>query len=521
MNGRVLVLLGMCACLGLLIALWGSGPSPQVGPSSRGAVSSARVAVQRADSDVGAAIREQATASEAVGRVIRVVDESTRAAIPLARIIRLASAVDRLGANVLGEWFSDDSGSAVLPLTSDIAPSGWRVSAVGYIASTGAGDPPGEVALKAGAAIEVMLRDVAGLPVADVLCIAYRQQAPSLAASATDLAAMVPGPNVERAVYVDRTGEGGTARLAGMPPGRYGIGIVEIDHVLLGLSPDEVELGEVDSRAHGIIGHALCCVVGSASQDVVAVRLLAVHGSEVEPRSPAGIGAIRRRLERSFPGAHAVVCCVPRQTIGLSARLAVTLAGWRTVEVDLPLTPPSRAQPVAVSGVEAHPSGLLRVFLRTPSGVDLRGLEVSLAAKDKAGDPLFVGMPIESGRQYRVPVGSYTASAWDPLFQAGPEVFSVAREKESVAFIPCQKELRSLRLRILAAGSVPRFATLQLAGEGWQSSEFLTYEPGACTCAGMAGPAVLSVRVYGHQPFEQAITISDDPGIQDIEVLVP
>jgi hypothetical protein len=318
---------------------------------------------------------------------------------------------------------------------------------------------------------------------------------------------------------MSESGPDGSAVFDQLEPGTYGVGVAGTDYLAVGFTEDEVVIGDEPVTRSGVVAPVFCCVVAAAAGGLIDARLLGVQGATLERGADADLGAIRRALERRYPACKVVVCCAQHPAAQLTATLAVTIDGWATVEVSHPMVPPSMSHRIAVVGQEPAVFGSLLVDLKSPSGVSVQGVEVSVASA-RSGERLFVGVPAESGKSLRLPAGAYTVGVWNPLFQVSQQKVVVSANQESTLAIELPKEVRCLRVQVSCHGEAPRYARLQLRGKGWAGSEFGTYEPGAAICCGFVGSVTLEVGVYGYDSTEHVFDVGVEGGVQDVMVLV-
>lgn len=449
---------------------------------------------------------------------IRVMDANSRQALPGARLIRLMDSGQRVISAWDGMWIGDPRGNIDVVQDDDPEPgSVWQFTCKGYIARVFERLPT-EVLLERGHSVRVRLRWYGAGPAAGVPLLAFREQMPAISGDGMPVQSVFPGLDPDSAIHLAVTDVEGVACFDDLAPVAYGIGIDGTDHVLVDLDSDVVVAGGAHSEVQGVVAPVYSCVIGGSGSQVIATRLVTIDAATKLRSDPPSLHTIRRRLEARFPDCKVVVCSTALPAPGLTAWLAVTLDGWRTLEVAHPMFPPSQARQVDVSGRLPAPWGGLRVDLQCPSGRIVDGVEVGVSAIRGNADDLFLGVPLSTGVLMRLPAGRYQVRCWTPFLQLGPEEVEVRNGVNAAAVLRCEQEIQALRLRIRCRGETPNFAVVRLRGDGWQSQDFVTYEPGAVACAGGLGKADLEVRVHGHEVFRKQLTIVAMDDVQEILV---
>lgn len=420
---------------------------------------------------------------------------------------------------VLGRWHADSRGLIKMDAPDPEGSNLVRFTHGGYVPQVTSGDCPAQILLHRSESLRVDVRWPNGRPAVAVPVSAFQRQASAISLDDSDEGDVSPGPDPVAAFHVSESGRGGPAVFDQLEPGTYGIGVAGADYVAVEFTEDEVVIGDEPATRHGVVAPVFCCVVAAGAGGLIDARLLDVQGATLGRGADPGLGAIRRALERRYPACKVVVCSARHPAAQLTATLAVTIDGWATVEVSHPMVPPSKSHRIAVVGQEPAVFGSLLVDLKSPSGVSVEGVEVSVASA-RGGEHLFVGVPAESGKSVRLPAGTYTVGVWNPLFQVSRQKVVVNANQESTLDIELPKEVRCLRVQVSCQGEAPRYARLQLRGKGWAGSEFGTYEPGAAICCGFVGSVTLRVEVYGYDSTEHEFNVGSEGGVQDVMVLV-
>ncbi len=452
------------------------------------------------------------------GMRVQVLDADDRRPL-VGAVAELLPLEARRTTEVLGRWHADSGGLIKMDAPDPRGRNLVRFTHGGYVPQVTSGDCPAQVLLHRSQSLRVDVQWPNGRPAVAVPISAFQRQAPAISLDDLDQGDVSPGPDPVAAFHMSESGPDGSAVFDQLEPGTYGVGVAGTDYLAVGFTEDEVVIGDEPVTRSGVVAPVFCCVVAAAAGGLIDARLLGVQGATLERGADADLGAIRRALERRYPACKVVVCCAQHPAAQLTATLAVTIDGWATVEVSHPMVPPSMSHRIAVVGQEPAVFGSLLVDLKSPSGVSVQGVEVSVASA-RSGERLFVGVPAESGKSLRLPAGAYTVGVWNPLFQVSQQKVVVSANQESTLAIELPKEVRCLRVQVSCHGEAPRYARLQLRGKGWAGSEFGTYEPGAAICCGFVGSVTLEVGVYGYDSTEHVFDVGVEGGVQDVMVLV-
>ncbi len=455
---------------------------------------------------------------------VEVIDAETKVGIRRASALKIRDDGSRIATDVLGKWSSLDGLGVVIPL-AELGSGSWRFRADGYEDQVFGEDPPTLVELRPCGRIIVRLKTVEEQPAAGVPVMAYRQQVPSEHLQHFKYEDAVPGCDASSAIYAGVTNSEGVAMIGGMPTGSFGLCLGGLDHALVDLDNEVVEVRRHDVNVEGHVTF-IAAYVGKCGQGrLLDMRYSAPLGAgDAGDFTPEAIRA-RRWLERRFPGACAVTICKPRPCESYAAEdmdeVAVTAEGWKTWSAKVRMKRPSLVELQDVAGGERVDYGRLQVDIQTPSGARPVGIDLSVALVSQNDNSLFKGVPMMSGVEFPLPPGEYNVTTWTPLLRFGPLSATVKSHESTRISVLCEREVRGLRLAIHAGGAVPRFAQIGLSGVGWRGMKFGAYDPRAVHCAGIVGPATLSVHVYGHEPFEREVIIQAGTEIQDIEVRLP